>query len=222
MRFGRGWRFVLLGFPVRVDLSFWLVAALIAAGRPPELVLLWVGVVFVSILVHELGHAVVARHYGMRPRIDLYSMGGLTSFGESRRLTPGRSIALSLAGPTFGFALGGLVLLGERFLPPDAHYYARVAVRDLVWVNLGWGLVNLLPVLPLDGGSVMRRLIEIVKKRSDEPLALRVSMTVAGGVTLWAFFSQLYLASFIGAYLCYINYQQYRRLFAPQTRAAWR
>ena len=219
MRFRGGWRFVLLGFPVRVDLSFWLVAALIAARRPLELVLLWVGVVFVSILVHELGHAVVARRYGMRPRIDLYSMGGLTSFDASRRLTPRRSIALSLAGPAFGFALAGLVLAGERFLPPDTHYYARVVVGDLEWVNFGWGLVNLLPVLPLDGGSVMRRLIEMVKKRSDELLALRVSMTVAGGATLWALYSQLYLASFMGAYFFYANYQQYRRLFAPQTRA---
>jgi Zn-dependent protease len=222
MYFGRGWRFALLGFPVRVDLSFWFVAALIAARRPPDLVLLWVGVVFVSILVHELGHSVVARRYGMRPRIDLYSMGGLTSFEKSRRLTPGRGIALSLAGPAFGFAFGGIVLAGRHLLPLDAHYYAHVAVGDLVWVNFGWGLVNLLPVLPLDGGNVMRRLIELVKKRSDEPLALRVSMAAAGGATLWALYSGLYLAGFVGAYFVYVNYQQYRRPFASGMGAAWR
>jgi Zn-dependent protease len=220
MNLGHGWRFALLGFPVRVDLSFWIVAALLAARRPLDLLLVWVGVVFVSVLVHELGHAVVARRLALRPRIELYSMGGLTSFEQPRPLTPGRGIALSLAGPAFGFALGGLVLAGERLLPLDTPYHAGVVVRDLVWVNFGWGLINLLPLLPLDGGNVMRRLIEVAKRGPDEALALRVSIAVAAVAALWAFSSQLYLASFLGAYFCYANYQQYRSLEALRTSRA--
>ena len=222
MRFGSGLRFVLLGFPVAVDHSFWFIAALIAARRPLELVLVWVAVVFVSILVHELGHAVVARRYGFRPRIELYSMGGLTLFDSSPRLAPGRSILLSLAGPAFGFIFGGLVFAAARLLPPDANLYARVALGDLVWVNIGWGLINLLPLLPLDGGNVMRRLIEIVKKRPDEVLALRISIAVAAAAALWALQAELYLATFLAAYFVYVNYQTLRGLASPQVGAAWR
>ena len=222
MRFGHGWRFVLLGYPVAVDHSFWFVVALIASRRPLDLVLVWVAVVFVSVLVHELGHATVARRYGLGPRIELYSMGGLTHFGRSRRLPAGRSILLSLAGPLFGFALGGLVLGAQRLLPPDTHYYARVAVGDLVWVNFGWGLINLLPLLPLDGGNVMRRLIELVKKRPDERLALRISIATAGLGVLWALQAERLFTTFIAAYFLYVNVQAYRTLSEPRADAAWR
>ncbi len=222
MRFGHGWRFVLLGYPVAVDHSFWFVVALIASRRPLDLVLVWVAVVFVSVLVHELGHATVARRYGLGPRIELYSMGGLTTFEQPRRLTPGRGILLSLAGPLFGFALGGLVYAGSGLLPATAHPFARVALGDLVWVNFGWGLLNLLPLLPLDGGNVMRRSIEWVRKRPDDVLALRVSMIVAGAATLWALHAELFLAAFLAAYLAYMNYQEYRRVVSLVAGAAWR
>ncbi|MBI2388230.1 MAG: hypothetical protein HYV09_01325 [Deltaproteobacteria bacterium] len=149
--------FSLFGIPVRIGLGFWLIAfvlgfqpgaASFAAGARNALA--WTAILFVSILLHELGHALVARAFGARPVISLHAFGGLTQYigvGMSR----GRQILVSLAGPFTGFAFGALVFLaGRRFAAVDP-----ALVRHLLLVNVGWGMVNLLPVLPLDGGNVL-------------------------------------------------------------------
>jgi hypothetical protein len=129
-------QFRLLGFPVRVDVSFLIVVAMLGAGRGDLwLMLLWVAVVFVSILVHEAGHASVARAYGCQPSITLFAMGGLTQWSGGPELSPLRHVLVSLAGPLAGFALGGLVVVVWRALPPEAPFLAQLAVRDLLWVN---------------------------------------------------------------------------------------
>ncbi len=70
-------RFRLAGFPVEIHPSFFILAVLLGLGAGDvRLILLWVAVVFVSILTHELGHAIVGRSYGLQPQIRLYSMGG--------------------------------------------------------------------------------------------------------------------------------------------------
>ena len=103
-------RFRLAGFPVEIHLSFFILAVLLGLGAGDiRLVLLWVAVVLVSILAHELGHAIVGRSYGLQPQIRLYSMGSVTSWSSGRRLTPGQSILVSVAGPAAGLAIGRLV-----------------------------------------------------------------------------------------------------------------
>ena len=104
-------RFRLAGFPVEIHPSFFILAVLLGLGAGDvRLILLWVAVVFVSILTHELGHAIVGRSYGLQPQIRLYSMGGVTSWSSGRRLTPRQSILVSLAGPAAGLALGGILV----------------------------------------------------------------------------------------------------------------
>src|ERR1700675_4909709 len=89
--------------PVRVHLSFLLVTVFLAAGSLGDVrgLLCWILVVFVSVMIHELGHALVGRQFGLAPEIDLQGMGGLTSWGEGsgrKAIGPWRSIAISLAG----------------------------------------------------------------------------------------------------------------------------
>ena len=76
--------FRIFGFPVRVHPLFWVVTVLLGLqGRAdPFETLVWVGVVFVSILVHELGHATLERTFGGHPWITLYSFGGLASCND--------------------------------------------------------------------------------------------------------------------------------------------
>ena len=166
----RGLRFPLFGFPVRVHASFLVIALLIGLSGPePDLgrALVWLVVVFVSVLVHELGHAFAARLAGSAPTIDLYALGGLTAFSPPRPLSRLQSIGISLAGPFAGFLLGMLVLSGAStfgvehpspFVGPNRPI-GDVVVGAAIWVNLYWGFVNLLPILPLDGGNVMRSLL---------------------------------------------------------------
>ena len=147
--------------------------------------LIWVVVVFISIIVHELGHALVMRVYRQESRIVLYLAGGLT-IPESVRWGNGwadvslgwkQEILISLAGPFAGFLLAGLVMLGvvatggtitmtAMFgvvpmpigLLPVGGRVVNLIVMTFLWVNVFWGLINLMPVYPLDGGNVIRQL----------------------------------------------------------------
>jgi Zn-dependent protease len=169
-RGGSGLRFSLFGFPVRIHPWFLIVAALFGLSGPePDLgrAGVWIAVVFVSVLVHELGHAFAARTVGAEPTIDLYALGGITAFSPPRPLGRWQSVGISLAGPFAGFLLGVLVLSGAAALGADRPSpfvnvdapLVDVIIGASIWVNLYWGMVNLLPILPLDGGNVVRSLL---------------------------------------------------------------
>ena len=203
-------RFNLAGFPVEIHYSFFIVAGLlgISAGRI-ELIALWIGVLFVSILVHELGHAFAGRAYGLQPEIRLYSMGGLTSWASARRLTPRQSILVSVAGPAAGLALGGLVLAFNTFGAIELTPLGAFTVRQLLWVNIVWSLVNLMPVVPLDGGNVTRELVRMYRGYPDERLPALISMIVAAGLFFFALSIGLSFAAILAGFLAYSNYMTY-------------
>jgi Zn-dependent protease len=197
-----GLAFRVLGIPVRVQLSFLVVSVLMASRRQdPALVAVWVVVVFVSVLVHELGHAAAYRAFGQRPTIVLYGMGGLTRGGT---LSTAPEIVVCLAGPAVGFVLGGAAWFIERATFADARSLLLATVlRDLIWANVGWGIVNLLPILPLDGAQALRALVrERAKDRTDDRIRIVSTVTAAGacGVALergmiWAAFLALWLGA---------------------------
>jgi Zn-dependent protease len=191
---GGGLRFSLFGFPVRIHLWFLVVAALIGISGPePSLPRagVWIAVVVVSVLVHELGHAFAARTIGAEPTIDLYALGGLTAFSPPRPMGRWQSIGISLAGPFAGFLLGFLVLSGAAALGmdhPGPFVTTDAALIDVVigasvWVNLYWGAVNLLPILPLDGGNVVRSLLPGDEAKRDR-LATVVSLVAAVAIVI--------------------------------------
>src|SRR5215510_5716421 len=179
----------IFGIPIKIDPSFLIVCALLAYSRlsQPDLLVEWLIVIFVSIIIHELGHALMVRLFGMTPQILLYSMGGLTSWQDEKGVSPPKHIAISLAGPFAGFLFGGIVFL-SNILMPDlfADRIGRNAFEDLLWVNFGWGIFNLLPILPLDGGNVVHSIEEWVRKKPGGTIARAVSLIAAVCVALWA------------------------------------
>jgi hypothetical protein len=103
--------------------------------------------------LHELGHALVARRFGMTPTITLHAMGGLTHF-EGGRLSRWQTSLVSFAGPAAGLLVGGAVhLLSSRYRPLTDQ--AEYLVQTILWVNVGWSIINLLPVVPFDGGHIL-------------------------------------------------------------------
>lgn len=201
--------FNLAGFPVRVHPLFWLIALLLGSASGGLLqILIWVLVVFVSILVHELGHALAFRFYGLSSQILLHFSGGLT-IPESTRwgnrwasvaLRPGQEILISLAGPGAGFLFAALVAVGitiaggsivtnwlfglipvpaVAFMPFGGRVM-NLLVTMLLWVNVFWGLINLLPVYPLDGGHVSRHLLLQADPVGGGRKSLWVSVIVGG------------------------------------------
>jgi stage IV sporulation protein FB len=195
-REGRGGlRFPLFGFPVSIHPSFLLIAVLIGFGSPNVtvgIVVSWTLVVLVSVLVHELGHAFVARGLGAKPTIDLYMLGGVTAFVPPRTMGRLQSIWVTLAGPLAGFLLGGFVLSVAGAFgvdDPSLRIYsdasaAEQVVSIAIYVNLVWGLVNLLPILPLDGGNVVRNLLPGTPEQRGRWAAIG-SVVLAGALCIY-------------------------------------
>ena len=198
----------ILGIPTKVESSFFVLSFFLAASRGQNLPLLfeWLLVVFASILLHELGHALVARKFGLSPSIKLYSMGGLTSWAPDVNLTPLKHLLISLAGPAAGFLFGGIVFFaGPAVLGSSPSQLLAVTYFDLLWVNVGWGIFNLLPMLPLDGGQVLLTLEEWISKRKSQLISHVISLMVALGITLLALSRRSVWIAILGVWFVYTN-----------------
>ncbi|HUP70035.1 MAG TPA: site-2 protease family protein [Acidimicrobiales bacterium] len=172
------------GIPIRVDPSFLLLSVFmgLTGGRGVEGAAVWVIVVGISILVHELGHALTFRAFGVSSSVLLYAMGGLTVPEQGPRLRPGQDVLVSLAGPGVGLAFGGLVFL---VAPPGdfaPESLARLTSLYLLYVNVAWGLVNLLPILPLDGGNVLAAVLQKTMGAKGVAAVRVVSLVAAAGL----------------------------------------
>ncbi len=198
----------IVGIPTRIEGSFFVLSFFLGASRGRNLPLLleWMLVVLVSVLLHELGHALVGRKFGLSPSIKLYSMGGLTSWDSEVSLTPLKHLLISLAGPAAGFLFGGIVFVaGPAVFGSNSSQLLSVAYSDLLWVNLGWGIFNLLPMLPLDGGQVLVTLEEWISKRSSRLVSHMISLIVALGITLLALSLRSIWIAILGGWFVYTN-----------------
>ena len=197
-----------LGIPTKIDPSFFVLSLFLGASRGlnPSLLLEWLIVVFISVLLHELGHALVARRFGLSPQITLYSMGGLTSWSEVTEISPPNHIAISLAGPAAGFLLGGVLFLTAptllRAVPSDL---LTVAYYDLLWVNIGWGIFNLFPILPLDGGHVLLTLERWLTRKQDQIISHTISLLGSLAITYLAFTRGSSWVVILGIWFAYSN-----------------
>ena len=211
-------RLVTFRIPVRVHPSFWLAAAYLG-WSPSHLdeVFIWVMCLFLSILVHELGHGLAAEAFGWSAEIVLYWCGGLTFSQRHFNRTPWREIAVSLAGPFAGFGLFGLTIAVAYFLPRDQPLPKNVdfIIMQLIWINLCWGLVNLLPVLPLDGGQVCQSFLIWCRFRDPARIAMQIGVVVAGAAAAF-FFLQL-KANFAGLLFAMLCLQNVANLQAPRS-----
>ena len=205
--------FRLLGIPIRVHLWFWLMALWLWTLNSEQGwagLVIWVVVVFQGILMHELGHALAGRAYGREPRIELIALGGLTWWEQREPLSPGKSLAVSFAGPAVGIVVGLIALLAmDAFRVPEASL-GRYALASLIYVNLGWGLLNLLPVLPLDGGNIVASLVELVAPNRGRLYACYVSFAVIGLLFAVTVTFQQYPATILLLLLGFSTYQAYR------------
>ena len=157
-------RFSVLRIPIDVHWSFALIGILVIRNNPLELVAGFVVGVFVAVLAHELGHALTARAFGAESvKITLFGLGGLTQYPITSRLTAGQQFLIAASGSAVGMTLGGAVyLLRDTSLAsdvPDVVYAVGVGVAI---AGLLWGVLNWLPILPLDGGNMARYALELV------------------------------------------------------------
>ena len=182
-----------LGIPLELDYSWFLVFALLtwalAVGHYPAefkgwpASLYWImGAVtavmlFVSVLLHELGHSVVARWYKIPVRrITLFIFGGASQI-EAEAATAGADFRIAVAGPLVSFALAALFTVLQ---PAVADVSPLLALaRYLAYINLVLALFNLIPGFPLDGGRGLRALVWSLT--GDFHRATRIAASVGRG-----------------------------------------
>lgn len=257
-QFDLNWR--MFGISVRVHPMFWVVAILFGRPNLDDpkwlsFLLIWVGCFFVSILIHELGHVIVGRIFGADGNIVLYSFGGL-AIGSSTQEKRWQRNLVYFAGPLAGFLLAGvIVVVVLLLLPKDLpqyvvkspldylrivernmlvagwHVFGVMAVHDLLWMNIWWGLLNLLPIWPLDGGRISRETAEWLDPRRGTRIALVISGGLAATLAINSLMANLgrafipyipagglYYALFFGMLAAH----SFMTLQAENTRERWR
>lgn len=196
---------------VYIHQSFLFLVLLVMLRSPSQVMqnTSWVAAIIISLLVHEFGHVIAARVFGLRSDVVLWAFGGLTMAGGS--LSGWRSIVLSLAGPAAGFlfwaplwfgmmpefpaSLGWRSDLTQIWFPhqfrPDNGW--QILWQDLCFLNLFWGCVNLLPIHPLDGGQAF---FELLRFRLRMLQATRISGwigVVVAAAAAWTFMDQVFI-----------------------------
>ncbi len=164
--------FRIKGIQIRIDFSWFIVFFLLiwslSAGyfpmkfphRPPGAY--WLAgtsatiLFFVSVLIHELSHSLVALRTGISiPSITLFIFGGVSELSEDAK-SPGNELKIAIAGPLSSFVLAG-VFWGLMYLASQTPYLMMAAaLQYLAWINMALAIFNLFPGFPLDGGRVLR------------------------------------------------------------------
>ena len=210
-------RFRFLGIPVRVHPLFWLVMLILSRhDKDLKAAAVFALCAFLSVLVHELGHGLSGRLMGDEPiEIVLYSMGGYCAFYQNR-LTRWPRLFMLICGPGAGFVLFAAVGFGVLFFGWPRSDYLSMALGYLLYINLIWGILNLFPLWPLDGGQILGVLLGMASPRNGMRWAHVVSLLVAGGIAVWlASMGQYWMAVWFG-YFGFINYKVLQSLqFAP-------
>jgi Zn-dependent protease len=208
----KSWRLGrLLGFPVEINASFLILLAVAFFAFGGALGVFVVGLAFASVLLHELGHALVARHLGVPVSgIELSFFGGAAKMTDVPR-TSRDEIAIAAAGPIVSLVLAGIGLgLG---LATHSPWVSLVG-----WINLVIAGFNLIPALPMDGGRILRALLA---RRMDYVRATDVSVAIARvaavGFVVWGIaasaFQLVVLAPFL--WIMGTREKQVARMMAP-------
>lgn len=194
--------------PIAIHPFFWVLAALIGWLNSQSLIgmLVWIGIIFVSVLIHEFGHALTAVCFKQRANIQLVALGGLTSY-EGGKLSFLKQFIIVLNGPLAGM---GLFFLSFFLVRSGIQGFWLDVFRIMMIANLFWSVVNLLPVLPLDGGQLLRITLEGFFGLKGFKASLFIGALIAALLSFYFFMIQAFL---IGAIFF---------LFAFQSFDSWR
>jgi Zn-dependent protease len=219
----KSWRIgKLLGFPIEINLSFLILLGLVFVAYGGFVGVMVVGLAFSSVLLHELGHAVVARKLGVHTSgIELGFLGGAAKMSNLPKHA-NTELMIAAAGPAVSLVLGGLGLgLAAVFHSP---FLAMIG-----WINLVIAAFNLIPALPMDGGRILRAALS--KRMSfikATDAAVTVARVIAVGFVIWGLttgtFQLLVLAPFLWIMgsrekqLARMSHDDQPRAYAPYQR----
>lgn len=184
----------ILGIPIELHITFLLLLLIFSIfGFIPLLVIV---LLFASVLVHELAHSLVGRHYGAKiKKITLLPIGGVS---QMEAIPKGHEFAIAVIGPLTSIALGAvLFLFGSLFglnMHFDLNWVELTSLKDIVRIvmslNFLLGLFNIIPAFPMDGGRVLRAFLAT---KMDYLKATEISVRIGQGLAIvFAFVGVLY------------------------------
>lgn len=209
-------RFRVLGIPVTIGPS--VVVGLGVLGVlsrfSGELLVTWVGLGILALFLHELGHALAFRRFGVPASISFWVIGGVTipsDLDAAARLSDRQLLVVVLAGPVVGLVIGaGTVAAAVIFR--DAARSIREPLFLWMFVNLVWGIFNLLPISSLDGGRALEYLAGAVFGRAGRAVGLAVGLVASALIAVAAAGFGLYSVAVVAIVFGLLNPNPYRGL----------
>jgi len=197
--------------PITIQPAFYIVALLLGFLNTFSLfgTACWFAIIFVSILVHEYGHALTAVAFGQKARIELMGWGGLTHRWGTE-LRPWKDFIIVLNGPLAGLTLAFFCMFIYQYINPQTQPLLSELLQISVFINIFWTILNLLPIQPMDGGKLLLIFLEGIWGLRGAKIAFFISMILAVGFAFLFFFGMQYL---IGAIFL---------LFAYESWTAWK
>ncbi|MEL6675265.1 MAG: site-2 protease family protein [Bacteroidota bacterium] len=209
----QGISFRLGPFPTEIKASFLFLGLILYSvvgevGAAMELTL-WAAF---AVLLHELGHAWAYQYYGLQARISLMMLGGVTygSGEKAASLKPGSRVFIAFAGPLMS-VISGVVLWGIIELAGGLPYYflsPELAMLYPLFFTIGWGILNLIPIYPLDGGQILRNLLALNPRLPADKIASWVSVIIGGAAILYTLSSGDWYTSALLGLLLYNNFSR--------------
>jgi Zn-dependent protease len=184
---------------------------------------------FICVVLHELGHSLTARRYGIQvPRILLMPIGGMAQFDRLPR-QPSAEFLITIAGPLVNFAIV-LILWPIVGLPSGLPFHPAFedSVRGLAQLLLYWnglmGLFNLLPVFPMDGGRILRAILAMrLSYLRATWWAVMVARVLAVGFIAWSLYTDHLMLAVLFGFILFAGNAEYRMaLLREQEEAYWR
>ena len=199
-------------FHFRISPFFFFTAFLIALMSSVNFTetVIWVGAIFLSIFVHEMGHALVAYSFDQSVIIQFTAFGGAT-IPLGPKLKPLKEFIMVLMGPLFGFSLFAIASFALS-KPSLLNPHLIIFFESLRFINLFWTILNLFPILPLDGGQLLRIGLESafgIKGR-------RFALIFGGCLSLLIAFALMLVKAIVPAIFCFFfafqNLELYKQM----------
>lgn len=206
------------GIPIRIHFTFFLLLGILALTHnaeegPVAGMLLFVLAVFACVALHELGHALMARRFGIRTTdITLYPIGGIARLKSMG--TPPQELWIALAGPAvnllIALAIGAGLFWSGRWIPLEAYQMDKGRfLQDLMLVNVALMLFNLLPAFPMDGGRVLRSILaRFMPKARATGIAAFIGRVLAVGMAVAGIHFGNYILVLIAAVIWFAGRQE--------------
>lgn len=194
--------------PITIHPIYWLIISALGWMSTNDIfyTIMWVAVGTVSLIVHELGHALTAKFFGQRVHIELAGMGGLTRH-RGAQMNSFKEFLVVLNGPLAGFLLFLLASFVMFFYRPFLPPFVANVVQMTVWINFYWTVFNMMPVYPMDGGQLVRIILEAIFGLKGVKFSLFLSMVA--GVSLSLYFLSVQ-SIYIAALFLLFSYESYK------------